>query len=108
MVKVEEPQPEEAIAMLQSLKNHYQAHHQVEYTQDAIKQAVYLSHKYIQQRHLPDKAIDLLDEAGAAKRIKVIYTPPDMRKLESDRQQLEQEKSMHFHNKILRRWLIVK
>lgn len=64
-IQVDEPTPEEALTILEGLKPHYEAYHAVTYSDDVLKAAVELSHRYIQDRHLPDKAIDLLDEAGA-------------------------------------------
>lgn len=98
MVKVEEPSIEQAISIMRGLQNKYQNHHQIEYTDEAIEKSVTLSSKYIDQRHLPDKAIDLLDEAGAAKRIKAVYAPPEVRKLELKRSELEQQKVKAFQD----------
>lgn len=97
LVKVEEPSVEEAKIILHGLKESYERHHEIAYEHQAIEQAVNLSHKYIESRCLPDKAIDLIDEAGAAKRIKVVYTPPKVRKLESKKQDLEAEKIKAFN-----------
>ena len=97
-VKIEEPSIPQAISILKGLKEKYQNHHQIDYSDDAIEKSVTLSAKYIEQRCLPDKAIDLMDEAGAAKRIKVIYVPPEIRKLEGQRLELEREKAQAFQN----------
>ena len=64
-VQVNEPTPEAAIEILKGIKKKYEDYHEVEYSDDAIKACVKLSHRYIQDRFLPDKAIDLLDEAGS-------------------------------------------
>ena len=64
-VTVAEPTIEAAIEILKGLQSKYEAFHEVEYTDDALKACVILSHRYIQDRFLPDKAIDLLDEAGS-------------------------------------------
>lgn len=64
-IEVQEPKVEEAIEILQGLKAYYEAYHQVTYTDEAIRGAVELSHQYMNERYLPDKAIDLIDEAGA-------------------------------------------
>ena len=98
MVKVEEPNIDQTILVLEGLKEKYEAHHQIEYTDEAIEAAVNLSAKYIQQRYLPDKAIDLLDEAGASKRIEVVYAPPEIRVLEAQRSQLESDKIKAFQD----------
>lgn len=96
MVKIEEPSIAETVKILTGLKSKYESHHHIEYDDSAIESAVELSAKFIEQRQLPDKAIDLLDEAGAAKRIKVIYVPPEMKKLESHRNELEALKLKAF------------
>jgi ATP-dependent Clp protease ATP-binding subunit ClpC len=96
-VRVEEPSVEDTIKILKGIQPKYEAHHQVHYTEDALIAAADLSHRYIQDRSLPDKAIDLIDEAGAVKRLKVIYTPPELRKLEQRRQELTEAKSRAFN-----------
>jgi ATP-dependent Clp protease ATP-binding subunit ClpC len=95
-VKVEQPDVARTIEILRGLKAKYEAHHQIEYTDEAIVAAADLSERYISDRFLPDKAIDLLDEAGAAKRLRVIYTPPEIRTLEGQRHELEQKKAHAF------------
>ncbi len=69
-IDVEEPSLEASIKILQGLKDHFERHHQVHYTRGAIEAAVHLSAKHLNDRHLPDKAIDVIDEAGAAFRLK--------------------------------------
>jgi ATP-dependent Clp protease ATP-binding subunit ClpC len=96
-VRVEEPSVEDTIKILKGIQPKYEEHHQVHYTENALIAAAELSHRYIQDRSLPDKAIDLIDEAGAVKRLKVIYTPPDLRKLEKKRQELSEAKSRAFN-----------
>ncbi len=96
-VRVGEPSVEDTIQILRGLQKKYEEHHQVQYTDDAIIAAAELSHRYIQDRSLPDKAIDLIDEAGAIKRLKVIYIPPELRKLEKNRQRLLDKKSKAFN-----------
>ena len=98
-VKVEEPSVEQTIEILNGIKEKYQLHHQIEYSDEAIISAAQLSDRYLQMRQLPDKAIDLIDEAGASKRMKVIYTPADVRDLESERQKLEGEKVQAFNER---------
>ena len=97
-VKVSEPSIESAINMLKGLKEKYESHHQIEYKEDALEASVKLSSRYIQNRFLPDKAIDLLDEAGAEKKIKIIYTSPELRKLENQRQEFETKKIEAFNH----------
>jgi ATP-dependent Clp protease ATP-binding subunit ClpC len=98
-VKVGEPTVEETIQILRGIRPKYEAHHQIEYSDDALQAAAQLSHRYIQSRQLPDKAIDLLDEAGSSKRIKVIYTPPEMRAIETERQKLDESKLAAFNER---------
>jgi ATP-dependent Clp protease ATP-binding subunit ClpC len=78
-VYVEEPSAEEAIAILRGLRPKYEAHHKVEITDDAIEAAVHLSQRYITERHLPDKAIDLIDEAASKHVIDAQSMPDDLR-----------------------------
>lgn len=74
-VEVSEPTEEEAIRVLTGIAHKYEEHHLVKYTPDAIEAAVHLSSRYINDRYLPDKAIDLMDEAGAAARVKSLGKP---------------------------------
>jgi len=78
-VKVPEPTREESIAILKGLRDRYEAHHRVRITDEAITAAVFLSDRYISDRCLPDKAIDLIDEAASRVRIKAFTAPPDMK-----------------------------
>jgi ATP-dependent Clp protease ATP-binding subunit ClpC len=75
-VFVDEPTVEETIEMLRGLKHRYEEHHNITYTDDSLKAAARLSHRYVSDRHLPDKAIDLIDEAASKLRI-AIYSMPD-------------------------------
>lgn len=96
-VRVHQPTGEETLAILKGLQDKYETHHQIHYTDEALKAAVEMSEKYLPDRFLPDKAIDLVDEAGAAKRLKVVYTPPEIRQLESSRQELLDKKAQAFN-----------
>ena len=78
-VKVSEPTREESVAILKGLRDRYEAHHRVRITDEAISAAVFLSDRYISDRCLPDKAIDLIDEAASSVRIKAFTAPPDMK-----------------------------
>lgn len=91
-VKVEEPAEEEAIAMLKGLRDKYEAHHNVQITDEAIVSAVKLSSRYITDRFLPDKAIDLLDESASKVRLKTYTAPPNIKELENKLAELEKEK----------------
>ena len=96
VVQVKEPSTEDAIQILFGLKQKYEQHHQVEYTNKAIEAAVTLSDRYIQDRFLPDKAIDLLDEAGAAKRMQLLANTSTTRELELKKQTFENKKQEAF------------
>ena len=89
-VSVEEPKEEEAIAILEGVKEKYEEHHQVIITKEAIEAAVQLSARYINDRNLPDKAIDLMDEASAAIRLKKIEKPMAMQELEEKIKAMEE------------------
>ncbi len=96
-IRIDEPSVEETVQILRGLKDKYELHHMVQYTEDALQAAAEWSHRYIPDRSLPDKAIDLIDEAGAIQRLKVIYIPPELRKLEKARHQLLEKKSKAFN-----------
>ena len=83
-VKVDEPSPEDAVAILKGLQEKYESHHKVHYTEDAIEGAVKLSARYLTDRFLPDKAIDIIDEAGAKARISTMTRPPSIKDLEKN------------------------
>src|SRR6187455_1479323 len=81
-IKVEEPTVPHTIEILKGLRDRYEAHHRVSFTDDALVAAANLADRYISDRHLPDKAIDLIDEAGSRLRIKRMQAPPDLREIE--------------------------
>ncbi len=91
-VNVEEPTIEQSIQILNGLKDHYEAHHRVHFTDAAIESAVELSNRYVQDRFLPDKAIDLIDEAGARMRIKNMTVPADIAKVSDQLKELRLKK----------------
>jgi ATP-dependent Clp protease ATP-binding subunit ClpC len=91
-VNVGEPSKEEAILILKGLRDKYEAHHRVKITDDAIDAAVNLSDRYITDRYLPDKAIDLIDEAGAKVRIQNLTAPPDLKQIEEEVEKSSKEK----------------
>ncbi|NPA13493.1 MAG: ATP-dependent Clp protease ATP-binding subunit [Aquificae bacterium] len=93
-VLVEPPSPEDAYKILMGLKPRFEEFHGVEYTKSAIQKAVDYSVKYITDRHLPDKAIDLIDEAGALVRIREMQLPPKLRKIEEKIKKLSKEKDI--------------
>ncbi len=83
-IKVEEPTVEHTIEILKGLRDRYEAHHRVTITDQALVAAANLADRYISDRHLPDKAIDLIDEAGSRLRIKRMATPPEFKEIESE------------------------
>ncbi|GAB6150945.1 ATP-dependent Clp protease ATP-binding subunit [Clostridium novyi] len=91
-VNVGEPTKEESIEILKGLRDKYEAHHGVKITDDAIVAAVELSDRYITDRFLPDKAIDLIDEAGAKVRIKNLTAPPSLKDMEAELEKVVKEK----------------
>ncbi|MGO1456295.1 ATP-dependent Clp protease ATP-binding subunit [Corynebacterium casei] len=91
-VKVDEPSMEDTITILRGLRDKYEAHHRVSYTDDALKAAASLSDRYINDRFLPDKAVDLLDEAGARMRIKRMTAPKGIRDVDDRIAEVRKEK----------------
>lgn len=89
---VEPPSVEEAIQILKGLRDRYEAHHRVKFADEALDAAVKLSDRYISGRALPDKAVDIMDEAGSRARIKAMVVPPDIKKLEEKIEELKGEK----------------
>ena len=92
-VMVDATTPEETEQILNNIKDRYEDHHHVNYTPEAIKACVALSDRYISDRHLPDKAIDVLDEAGARVHINNIHVPDEIVKLEEEIEDIKQEKN---------------
>jgi ATP-dependent Clp protease ATP-binding subunit ClpC len=91
-IKVEEPTVAQTIEILKGLRERYEAHHRVSITDQAIVAAANLADRYISDRHLPDKAIDLIDEAGSRLRIRRMQAPPDYRELEDEIAKVKREK----------------
>ncbi len=89
---VNPPSKDEAVEILRGLRDRYEAHHRVQIRDEALEQAVELSDRYISGRCLPDKAIDVIDEAGARVRLKAMTRPPDLKEIDSQVEQLNQEK----------------
>ena len=89
---VNEPNEEQAIRIMEGLRDRYEAHHQVRFTDEALQAAVALSGRYIQDRYLPDKAIDVLDEAGARMRIRNMTLPAELRELDDELRRVRAEK----------------
>jgi ATP-dependent Clp protease ATP-binding subunit ClpC len=91
-IKVDEPSVIHTIEILKGLRERYEAHHRVTITDQAIVAAANLADRYISDRHLPDKAIDLIDEAGSRLRIRRMQAPPDYRELEDEIAKIRKEK----------------
>ena len=83
-MRIDEPSVDESVEILRGLRDRYEAHHRCTITDDALRAAAVLSDRYIQDRHLPDKAIDLIDEAASRMRIKTMSAPPQYRELEEE------------------------
>lgn len=92
LITVGEPTKEESLAILKGLRDRYEAHHKVKITDEALEAAVSLSDRYISDRFLPDKAIDLIDEAASRVRIRNYTAPPDLKEMEEKMESLRSEK----------------
>lgn len=93
-VYVEEPSVEDTIEMLGGLRDRYEAHHKVSFSDDALVAAARLSDRYVSGRYLPDKAIDLMDEAAAKLRVALYSLPPDLRETKSELDRLKSEEEV--------------
>ncbi len=91
-IVVEPPSKSEALEILRGLRDRYEAHHRVQITDEALEAAIELSDRYITGRCLPDKAIDVIDEAGARVRLKAMTRPPDLKELDDQIERLNQDK----------------
>lgn len=91
-VLVKEPNEEQAVRILEGLRDRYEEHHHVHFTDEALSAAVSLSDRYIQDRYLPDKAIDVLDEAGARMRIRNMVLPEEIQKIDDELRKLRSVK----------------
>ena len=92
-IQVDEPTVEESILIIRGLRDRYEAHHRVKITDEAIEAAAKMSDRYISDRFLPDKAIDLIDEAGSKVRLRSYTTPPDLKELEEKLEAARSEKN---------------
>lgn len=92
-VTVAEPTEEESVEILKGLKDKYEAHHKVRITDDAITAAVKMSSRYITDRFLPDKAIDLVDEAASKVRLRAYTAPPEIKEIEDEIKRINEEKA---------------
>src|SRR6184192_476086 len=91
-IRVEEPSTEDTVQILRGLRDRYEAHHRCKITDDALIAAATLADRYIQDRQLPDKAIDLIDEAASRMRIKTMTAPPRYRELEEEIERVRKDK----------------
>ena len=96
-ILVREPSVEDTIRIMQGIAPRYEQHHHIHYEPKALEAAARLSERYIADRHLPDKAVDLMDEAGSRKHIRVVSIPYNVKKLEQEYQQLQHDKSEAFN-----------
>ncbi len=91
-IRVEEPSVDDTVQILRGLRDRYEAHHRCKISEEALGAAAVLSDRYIQDRHLPDKAIDLIDEAASRMRIKTMSAPPRYRELEDEIEKVRKDK----------------
>lgn len=97
-ISVGEPTKDEAIEILKGLRDKYEAHHRIKISDESIVAAVKLSDRYITDRFLPDKAIDLIDEAASKLRLTTYTTPPDLKNLEQELEDVKKEKDASVRN----------
>ncbi|MBU1042834.1 MAG: ATP-dependent Clp protease ATP-binding subunit [Candidatus Omnitrophica bacterium] len=97
-IMVEPPTEAQAIEILKGLRERYEMHHRVKYSDEALSAAVKLSERYISGRFLPDKAVDIIDEAGARARLLVMTAPPDLKDMENKIEDLRQKKESSVKN----------
>jgi ATP-dependent Clp protease ATP-binding subunit ClpC len=97
-VRVEEPSVDDTVQILRGLRDRYEAHHRCKITDEALYAAASLADRYIQDRHLPDKAIDLIDEAASRMRIKTMTAPPRYRELEEEIEKVRKDKEDAIEN----------
>lgn len=90
-IYVDEPKPEDAVQMLKGLRDRYEAHHKIRYSDAALEAAVRLADRYVTDRHLPDKAIDLMDEAAAKLRVALYSMPPELKQMKNEIDKLAAE-----------------
>lgn len=99
VVTVKEPSINETIEILKGIKSHYETFHKVHYTDEAINAAVKLSGRYLPERFMPDKAIDMLDEAGALRKLETVTPPPEIGIFEAEMLHLIEEKNLVMTNR---------
>ncbi len=91
-IMVEPPSVDETVEILKGLRERYESHHKIKITDDALNAAAKMSDRYLSDRFLPDKAIDIIDEAGSRARLSVMTAPPNLKKLESDIEECRKDK----------------
>ncbi len=96
-ITVSEPSVEESIAILKGLRDRYEAHHKVKITDEALDAAANLSDRYVSDRFLPDKAVDLIDEAASRVRLRAYVTPPSLKDLQDQLEEVRKEKEAAVH-----------
>ncbi len=97
-IRVDEPSTDDTVQILRGLRDRYEAHHRCKITDEALDAAATLADRYIQDRHLPDKAIDLIDEAASRMRIKTMTAPPRYRELEDEIEKVRKDKEDSIEN----------
>src|SRR5213596_747115 len=97
-IRVDEPSVDDTVQILRGLRDRYEAHHRCKISDEAIHAAASLADRYIQDRHLPDKAIDLIDEAGSRMRIRTMSAPPRYRELEEEIEKVRKDKEDSIEN----------
>src|SRR5881409_3417701 len=97
-IRVDEPSVDDTVQILRGLRDRYEAHHRVKISDEALHAAASLADRYIQDRHLPDKAIDLIDEAGSRMRIRSMSAPPRYRELEEEIEKVRKDKEDAIEN----------
>jgi ATP-dependent Clp protease ATP-binding subunit ClpC len=95
-IMVEPPSVEQTVEILKGLRDKYEAHHRVSFSDESLEAAARLSDRYISGRFMPDKAIDLIDEAGSRARLNVLIVPPEIKKLEANVESLRKEKESYI------------
>jgi ATP-dependent Clp protease ATP-binding subunit ClpC len=99
-IMVEPPSVEQTIEILKGLRDRYEAHHRVHFLDEALEAAAKLSDRYISGRFLPDKAVDLIDEAGSRARLNVLIVPPELKQLEEKVESLRKEKESYIKGQL--------
>ena len=96
---MEEPSVEETVDILHGLRTRYEDHHEIQYTDEALRSSAQLSHRYVSDRYLPDKAIDLIDEAGAKMHVAMHSRPVELKKLKRDLDDLRKREEDAWTNR---------